>query len=103
MDSIPTLQSSNHVGSVFENQPTSQHLRVSKIQTLISDAIMFDSEFDMSPLINVLPKRQDIDSAVNTDIWDFDQIVSQIDAEKTIEDQKIFAKKQEMMKENDEK
>jgi len=91
MDSIPTLNSSSNLTGI-ENQPKAQTFKPSKIQTIFGDQIMFDSEFDLSPLINFLPKREMIDSAVNNQIWEFDQIISQIVAEKTVEDRTNYAK-----------
>ena len=79
MNSIPSISSSCNVPN-FE-KPKSQNFKGAKIQRLLTDEIMFDSEFDLTPLTSALPKPEMISDAVSAEEWDFDQIITQIDAE----------------------
>jgi hypothetical protein len=82
MNNIPSIGSSTELTEP-KAQPKAQNFKGSQIKTLLTDELMFDSEFDMTVLTTALPPRGAlVDSNDRPDQpWDFDQVISQIYAE----------------------
>ena len=86
-NSIPTLETSSEFGYSPKNDPKNVQ-KGSKLKTLLSSATMFDSEFDLGILTSMLPKKDIIDEKPTE--WEFDNVISQIIADKAGEERKDF-------------
>ena len=84
MNSIPSLNSSATFGSP-STQLKSQNFNVSKLKILLTEEIMFDSEFDLTNLTKNLPKKELFQNPENS-IWNFEEEISKMVAENALEE-----------------